>query len=126
MPSFSQRSLDNLITCENDLIELFTEVIKVIDCTVLCGHRNEEEQDEAYPEHSKVQWPNSKHNSTPSIAVDVVPYPINWEDLEGQHRFATTVYDIAMKMGIRVRWGGMFKTKDGWSFYDSPHWELIK
>ena len=122
MPSFSERSLNNLNTCDPDLIKLFTEVIKVYDCSILCGHRNEEDQNKEYLEgNSKAEWPNSKHNSLPSQGVDVVPYPVDWEDLSRQHRFATTVYDIAMKLGIRVRWGGMFK-----SFYDSPHWQVIK
>jgi len=125
MYEFSQRSLDELTTCHKDLIILFNEVIKQIDCTVLCGHRNEEDQNNAYPKNSSVQWPNSKHNTKPSIAVDVVPYPIDWEDRARQHEFATIVYDTAMKLNIRIRWGGRFKKKNGKIFYDSPHWELI-
>ncbi len=121
MPSFSDRSKNNLNSCHPDLIELFLEVVKVYDCSVLVGHRNEVDQGIAFMAgNSKVDWPNSKHNTHPSLAVDIMPYPIDWEDLEGQHRFATTVYDIAMKNNIRVRWGGMFK-----NFYDSPHWQLI-
>ena len=62
----------------------------------------------------------SNHLSLPSKAVDVMPYPIQWDDIEGQHMFATAVFSKAMEMGIRVRWGGSFK-----SFYDAPHWEII-
>ena len=122
MPSFSDKSLAELNTCEQDLIDLFTDVVKVFDCSVLEGHRNKNKQHTAFiNKKSKVDWPDSKHNSLPSQGVDVMPYPIDWKDTEKQHRFATTVYDIAMKKGIRVRWGGMFK-----NFYDSPHWQVIK
>ena len=122
MPKFSQRSIQNLSSCREPLIELFTEVIKERDCSILCGYRNESEQNLAYVQgKSKVRFPYSKHNKHPSIAVDVMPYPINWDDRLGQHEFAAYVFNKAMEMGIQVKWGGLFK-----SFYDAPHWELIK
>ena len=46
MNSFSQRSLNKLSTCHPDLQMLFTHVVKYYDCTVLSGHRGEEEQNE--------------------------------------------------------------------------------
>ena len=70
-----------LRTCDYRLQMLFEEVVKHYDCTILQGHRDKATQD-AYFEakKSKVKWPNSKHNSNPSLAVDVAPYPIpeNW------------------------------------------------
>ena len=81
MHFYSLRSLDMLTSCCADLIHLFTEVIKYRDCTVLCGRRGKEEQDEAYKnKKSKVKYPESAHNRFPSRAIDVAPYPIpkNW------------------------------------------------
>ena len=48
-----------------------------IDHTVVCGHRNEHDQNEAFyaiPPRSHLKWPDSEHNKLPSDAVDVVPY----------------------------------------------------
>lgn len=126
MPSFSKRSIENLATCKEPLIDLFLEVVKERDCSILCGHRNEADQEKAFNDkRSYVHFPNSRHNQHPSIAVDVMPYPINWDDRLGQHEFATYVFNTAMQMGIRVQWGGLFKTRNGKIFYDAPHWQLI-
>lgn len=119
MPEFSKKSKENLNTCEEDLKRLFCEVIKYHDCTILEGHRSMERQKELFRD-GKSKTLGSNHLSLPSKAVDVMPYPIQWDDIEGQHMFATAVFSKAMEMGIRVRWGGSFK-----SFYDAPHWEII-
>lgn len=117
MPSFGSVSSGRLLTVDPKLMRLFEEVVKEVDCTVLEGRRTMERQKELYAE-GKTQTLNSKHLS--GTAVDVVPYPVDWEDIQRQKDFALVVLDKAMKMGIRVRWGGMFR-----GFYDSPHWELI-
>ena len=44
MPKFGNRSKQRLETCHEDLQEIFNEVIKYFDCSVLCGHRGEEDQ----------------------------------------------------------------------------------
>ena len=45
MASFGRASMKNLSTCDPKLQVLFKEVVKHIDCSVLCGHRTKEEQD---------------------------------------------------------------------------------
>jgi len=73
----------------------------------LCGHRTKEKQEEAFnSKHSKVHFPKSKHNSLPSKAVDVAPYPIDWNDLERFYNFGGYVRGIAESLGIKIRWGG--------------------
>lgn len=80
MPSFSTRSEERLMTCHPDIIRLMTEVVKVYDISIICGHRNAEDQNAAYnSNNSKVKWPNSTHNDVPSTGVDVVPYPYMWD-----------------------------------------------
>lgn len=109
------------MTAHPDLQRLFREVVKAVDCTVLCGHRGREEQEEAFAlGHSKVRFPHSKHNVQPSLAVDVVPWPVDWTDLNRFRAFAVIVKEQAARMGIKVRWGGDFTT-----LVDMPHWELI-
>ena len=128
MPRFGSRSRKNLNTCHEDLQELFNEVIKFFDCTVIQGHRGEEEQNKYFKEgKSKVKYPNGRHNANPSNAVDVVPYHIDWEDTDRMYYFAGFVKGIAYKMGIPIRWGGDWndntEVKDT-NFKDLPHFEL--
>ena len=128
MPRFGSRSRKNLETCDEDLQALFSEVIKYFDCTVIQGHRGKEEQNKYFDEgKSKVKYPNGRHNASPSNAVDVVPYPIDWEDTDGMYYFAGFVKGVAFKLGIPVRWGGDWndntEVKDT-NFKDLPHFEL--
>lgn len=130
MPSFGTKSKMNLGSCHPDLQRLFNEVIKYYDCSILEGHRNEERQTKLYAEgKSKVQFPNSKHNSFPSRAVDAVPYPIDWDDTRRFYMFVGIVRGIASQLGINIRcgadWDGDLEVKDQ-NFHDLPHFELIK
>jgi len=128
MPSFSQRSQNRLNTCDPRLVEVLEEVIKHWDCTILQGERTKEEQDEFFRTgRSKVQWPNSKHNSSPSKAVDVAPYPIDWNDTRRFDYFAGFVKGIATTKGITLRWGGDWNSDNDQSdqtFNDLPHFEI--
>lgn len=130
MPSFSKTSLDRLSTCDIRLQKLFKEVVKERDCSILCGYRPQNEQEEAVRTgKSKVHWPNSKHNKSPSIAVDVMPYPIDWDDRHNLNDFAILVFSKARELNIQIRWGadwdgdGNFWEEANWEI-DGPHWEL--
>ena len=76
---------------------------------------------------SKLKFPHGKHNADPSNAVDVVPYPVDWEDTDRMYYFAGFVKGIAAVMGIPIRWGGDWndntEVKDT-NFKDLPHFEL--
>jgi len=127
MPAFSKRSLARLETCHHHLVMLFLEVIKHFDCTVLCGHRSEEEQKKLYQE-GKTKVLHSKHNLLPSLAVDVAPYPIDWRGRERFIFFGGFVLGVASQMGIKVRWGGDWnmdtRLRDN-KFDDLVHFELV-
>ena len=130
MPRFGRTSKNRLASSHEDLQDLFNEVIKYVDCSVLEGHRSGERQDKLYEEgKTKVKYPNGRHNANPSNAVDVVPYPIDWDDRERFHLFAGFVLGIAQSMEINIRWGGdwnkNFEVDDN-KFDDFPHFELIK
>tara|TARA_R110002012_G_scaffold268415_1_gene452355 strand:+ start:1262 stop:1666 length:405 start_codon:yes stop_codon:yes gene_type:complete len=129
MPHFGKRSKEKLSTCDKDLQKVFNEVIKYVDCSVLEGHRSEERQEKLFQEgKTKVHYPKGRHNSKPSRAVDVTPYPVDWADRERQTLFAGFVLGLARGMGITLRWGGdwnmNFEVKDN-RFDDFPHFELI-
>ncbi len=128
MYRFGRKSREQLSTCHKDLQDLFNEVIKYVDCSVLEGHRDERTQNKYYKEgRTKVQFPMGRHNTKPSLAVDVTPYPVDWNDRERQTLFAGFVLGLARGMGIELRWGGdwnrNFKVKDN-KFDDFPHFEL--
>ena len=130
MPKFGRRSRERLATCHEDLQDLMNEVIKYVDCSVLEGHRSGERQDKLYEEgKTTVKFPNGRHNANPSNAVDVVPYPVDWDDRERFHLFAGFVLGLAQSMEINIRWGGdwnkNFEVDDN-KFDDFPHFELIK
>jgi peptidoglycan LD-endopeptidase CwlK len=129
MPKFSPKSIERLSTCHDDLQRLFKAVVEHFDCTVLEGHRDEIAQNKAYQEgKSQLRWPNGNHNKLPSLAVDVMPYPIDWNDRERMTLFAGYVVGVARGMGIAIRWGGDWdrntQVKDN-KFDDLPHFELV-
>ena len=130
MARFGKRSRNNLNTCDKRLQDLFNEVVKHFDCSVLVGYRGRNEQNTAYESgHSKVKWPNGKHNKKPSFAVDVAPYPIDWEDRERFIYFGGFVKGCAYRMNIPLRWGGDWNNDTQLSdnnFDDLVHFEIRK
>lgn len=121
MSNFSKISLKRLNTCDPKLIKICQEAIKEYDFSVLCGHRGEKEQNQAFKEgRSKLSYPKSKHNVTPSKAVDIAPYPIDWNNIDRFIELSVIIKRIASENNIKIRWGGNFK-----NFKDYPHFELV-
>jgi hypothetical protein len=83
---------------------------EVADVSIITGHRGEQEQNQKYAEgKSKVEWPDGKHNSFPSKAVDFQPYPLptRTEKLWASLAYvAGRAIEIGKGMGLIVRWGG--------------------
>lgn len=130
MPKFSDASIQKLETCHSKLYEIFNEVIKHFDCTVLSGYREKKDQDQLFTDgKSKLRFPKSAHNVLPSMAVDVAPYPISWDDTKRFVLFAGFVLGIARARGVILRWGGDWdmdmQLKDN-VFNDLVHFELVK
>jgi len=137
MPKFGRRSLGNLSECHPDLQVLAREAIKLIDFTIIEGYRGKEEQDRAFfKKHSKLRFPQSKHNQTPSLAFDIIPYPFNgWENREDFYYRAGFILAVARQLYEQgkithiVRWGGDWDRDDDLydqTFMDLPHFELVK
>lgn len=120
MPTFGTASVARLRTAHPKLQSIMNACIQETDFTVLCGHRDQTEQESAFAAgKSKEHWPNSKHNSLPSLAVDIAPYPIDWNDLTRFQALLEVVQRIANEQGIKVRFGRDFSTLHDW-----PHVEL--
>jgi len=122
MYKFGKKSKKNLNTCHEDLQIILKEAIKVYDFSVLCGHRGEKEQNEAFANgKSKLKYPKSNHNQLPSNAVDIAPYPIDWKDINRFYELAGIIKGIAHILDIGIIWGG------DWKFFkDYPHFERLK
>ena len=118
-------SLNRLKTCHPDLIKLILRVDEIYPVHVICGYRGKEDQDKAFKDKkSKLKFPESKHNKSPSLAVDIVPDPdrnpktISWVDLDAFEIMLLAVESIADDYKIKIRLGRDF------SFKDFPHIEL--
>lgn len=129
MATFSKTSLERLGTCHPDIKRVLMEAIKYVDFVVLEGHRDEEKQNQAFlNKTSTKRYPDSKHNAWPSLAVDIAPYPIDWNNVERFRYVAAFILGLAAGMGVKMRagvdWNSNFDPKDE-KFIDGPHLELI-
>lgn len=128
---FSAVSNRNLNTCEYRLVMLANAVLGygLFDFGIIQGHRNEGKQNHHFNNKaSRVQWPNSKHNSTPSKAFDFVLWldgrpTTSKKDLPSYY-MAIGVFKVeARRLGFDVRSGGDW---DGdWSVTDQKFNDLM-
>lgn len=124
MYRFSEKSQAKLDSCHADIQRVFNRVMSYqeMDFTVLEGERTDERQMMLFAD-GKSQLDGvinkSRHQSSPSQAADIAPYPINWESLPEFNRLATLVFKACLEEGVSLEWGGHWK-----SFHDLPHWQL--
>lgn len=123
-----QRSLDRLKGVNPSLVAVFKRACETMpfDVTVLEGLRSYERQQELLMKGAtKVSV--SRHMS--GNALDIAPYPIDWNDLERFQIVAEHMFKAAEELGVVIRWGGTWErsfTKPvKWAkFLDAPHFEL--
>lgn len=128
MSSFGTESEKNLATCHPDIQRVLREAIKHKDFSVTCGFRNQVDQHSTFVAgNSKLDWPNGEHNKQPSRAVDVAPYPIDWNDAEAFTYLAGFICGIAASMGVKlicgIDWDNDGNVREH-SFKDRPHLQL--
>lgn len=126
MPSFGEKSRQNLEQLHPHLQSLLRASIKEYDFTILDAQRGFAEQELAYRQgKSKAHFGSSAHNYHPAIACDVAPWPIDFDDLSRFKVMAAIILANAKRLSIPIRWGGDWNmdgsTADGWDF---PHFEL--
>lgn len=128
MPKLADVSIKKLSTCDTKLQLIISEAIKITDFSVICGHRSDEEQDDLFKSgKSKKKGGTSKHNAFPSLAVDLAPYPIDFNDRDRFFFLAGIIKTIAYRLGIKIRlgcdWNGDQQFKNE-TFQDLGHFEL--
>jgi len=113
-----------------DLKRVILRAAQGRDIIVIEGHRGEKKQNEYfYQGKSKVKWPDGKHNTIPSEAVDIAPYPLDWNDIDSFIDLAVDVRKAAVLEGVPIRWGGDWDgdgdLKDQ-KFNDLVHYEILR
>ena len=141
---FSRKSLDKLHECHKDIQAILKELIDIYDFSIIEGHRTLDTQQKYFKEgKSKLDGINkkSKHQSFPSMAVDIMPYKKGTNAFSGNElddrRFymmmgmVKAIADRLLKDGTithKVRfgldWDGDDTFKDQ-TFHDLPHFELV-
>lgn len=136
--SFGPRSRRNLDTCDPRLVKICELALSwgVMDFAVIEGHRGIERQQELYHDgKSQIDGINlkGKHNHSPSLAVDILPYPASvngvnvWKDSQRFNVLAGVMYSAAAALGHTIRWGGDWdgdgNNADS-NFHDLPHFEI--
>lgn len=138
MPSFSKVSKQRLDTCDARLQRVMNRVIAETDCMITCGYRPKEEQLALFKQGRSLidgKWVKTgktvtnldgykkvgRHNTYPSEAIDVIPYPVDWTNIKRFKELAEVIKRVALEEGVDLEWGG-----DWQSFVDYPHWQIKK
>ena len=130
--SYGSRSLEKLSGVAPELAAIANRAIlrTPVDFTIVWGRRGELVQDALFESGaSRKRYPNSKHNATPSLALDFAPWVqrrIDWEDT---HIFALIagVFFASAQPG-QLRWGGDWDgdgTTTDQTLMDWGHIELV-
>lgn len=134
MFSLSKRSLDRLNGVDPRLVAVVKRAIEITtqDFMVLEGLRNPQRQAELYAQGRTAPGPvvtwtmQSPHLE--GRAVDLVPYPVDWNTLSKFDAIAKAMFDAAKEQGVSIRWGADWD-RDGKprerGETDSPHFEIV-
>lgn len=135
MPTFGSVSRKRRETIDPKLQAIVDKAIELFDFTIVCGHRNEEDQEQAFNDgNSQLHFPNSRHNTLPSKAVDLAPYDpenrrVDWDNRDRFILLAGLINGIAHSLNTKIRWGGDWDSDTfirDHRFIDMPHFELVE
>lgn len=126
-------SLARLKGVDETLVNVVKRAIEIseVDFTVLEGVRTLERQRELYAQGRTapgkiVTW-TMKSRHIEGKAVDLVPYPLDWNDLDKFDKIKDAMFQAAKELDVNLRWGadwdgdGNYREKGE---YDSPHFEI--
>ena len=141
MFTFSERSLNNLKGVHPKLVAVVHRALELspIDFTVLEGVRSQARQDELWAQGRTTPGPVVTWVQTSGThgiqkdgyghAVDLAPYPIDWNDHARFDGLANIMFAAAKELGVTLRWGGdwdMDQIIHERGESDSPHYELFE
>ena len=138
----SERSLKSLEGVDPNLVKIVKRAIEITeqDFIVIEGLRTKEQMminygkgrtaaqlavhgfpaSYAKPKEAKVTWLNNPFasNHAKGKAVDIVPNPVDWNDISKFKKINEAMQASAKEFGIKLSYGG------DWTKKDYPHWEL--
>lgn len=138
----SERSLNNLKGVDERLVKIVKRAIQITeqDFIVIEGLRTREQMminygkgrsvaelakhgipaSYAKPKEAKVTWLKNPFasNHAKGLAVDIVPAPVDWNDISKFKKINEAMQAAAKEFGIKLSYGG------DWTKKDYPHWEL--
>lgn len=139
----SERSLKSLEGVDPSLVKIVKRAIEITeqDFIVIEGLRTKEQMminygkgrtasqlavhgipaSYAKPKEAKVTWLNNPFasNHAKGKAVDIVPAPVDWNDISKFKKINEAMQVAAKEFGIKLSYGG------DWTKKDYPHWELV-
>lgn len=135
MPSFGEKSQAVVDTCHLDMQKIAYFVILYFDFSAVEGHRGEEDQNQMVDEgKSHVRWPDGEHNSIPSKALDITPWPAGYDEntmlvLAGYFMLAAQLLLERGEITHKIRWGGDWDGDGDYhdnGLWDPWHFELVE
>lgn len=118
MYKLGKRSLQRLKGVNPALVKVVKRAIELseVDFTVLEGVRSEKRQRELFKKGA-TRTMNSYHLT--GHAVDLAPWPIDWNDTDKFVKIADAMEKAADELGVPLQWGGNWRT-----FVDMPHFQI--
>ena len=118
MNRFGKRSEQRLIGVHKDLVKVVRRALEIseVDLSVIEGVRLLSRQKELVAK-GKSKTMNSRHLT--GHAIDVVPYPLDWNDIASFKKVGQAMKQASKELNIDIEWGGDWRT-----FKDYPHYQL--
>ena len=124
MPRFGKRSKERLKGVDVKLVNVLNELIKIMDVTIIEGVRSEAKQKEYFAKgKSKIDGVTKLGQHQKGKAVDLAPYPIDWNDRDRFYYMGGMLRGIAQQLKVDVRYGGDWDG-DG-QVYDNDFDDLV-
>ena len=125
MPFFGKKSRENLKGLNSGIVNVLKRSILHFDFSVIEGRRTLETQKE-YVAKGASKTLESKHLE--GKAVDIAPYPLDYDDIERFVYLGGFILGVASQVGVKLRWGLDWDrdtyTKDT-GFRDIGHFEIL-
>lgn len=129
MPVFGAQSKIQLAKAHPKMQAILNAAIQHVDFKILDSTRGRAAQTKAFlTGHSKARFGQSAHNYVPSIAVDLLPAPYDWNNVKAFEQLYFVMMACAHELGIPLRSGLDWDMnglrpgdKDNW---DGGHYEL--
>jgi peptidoglycan L-alanyl-D-glutamate endopeptidase CwlK len=130
----SERSLKNLEGVNPLLVAVVERAIQITtqDFIVIEGLRTQARQDALWAQGRTkpgpiVTWTKDASSHGTGRAVDICPYPVDWNDLKKFDAISRAMFQAADELGVTLRWGADWdmdgKPRERGES-DSPHFEL--